>query len=59
VEKETMPPQLKKGKKWDGRSRISNEQYRKNYDEIFKKKKEEEEQDQHGWSADVEFDQGR
>jgi len=27
-----------KGTKWDGKSRVSNDQYRKNYDEIFKKK---------------------
>jgi len=27
-----------KGKKWDGKSRVSNDLYRKNYDEIFKKK---------------------
>jgi|TARA_R100000482_G_C5000903_1_gene91487 hypothetical protein len=29
-----------KGKKWDGKSRIVNDLYRKNFDEIFKKKKE-------------------
>ena len=27
------------GRKWDGRSRVSNEVYRKRYDEIFGKKK--------------------
>ena len=27
-----------KGIKWDGKSRISNEVYRKNFDRIFKKK---------------------
>ena len=27
-----------KGRKWDGKSRVSNDLYRKNYDEIFKKK---------------------
>jgi len=27
-----------KGRKWDGKSRVSNDEYRKNYDEIFKKK---------------------
>ena len=26
------------GRKWDGRSRPSNDLYKKNYDEIFKKK---------------------
>ena len=29
-----------KGKKWDGKSRVSNDLYRKNYDEIFKKNSE-------------------
>ena len=28
-----------KGRKWDGKSRVSNDTYRKRYDEIFKKKK--------------------
>ena len=31
-----------KGRKWDGRSRPSNDLYKKNYDEIFRKDKEEE-----------------
>ena len=26
-----------RGKKWDGKSRVSNDLYRKRYDEIFKK----------------------
>ena len=26
-----------KGQKWDGKSRVSNDLYRKNWDEIFKK----------------------
>ena len=26
-----------KGAKWDGKSRVSNDKYRKNFDEIFKK----------------------
>ena len=30
-----------KGKNWDGRSRISTEDYKKKYDEIFKKKTQE------------------
>ncbi len=30
----------KKGRRWDGRSRVSTPEYKKNYDEIFKKKKE-------------------
>jgi len=29
-----------KGPKWDGKSRVSNDLYRKNYDEIFKKNPE-------------------
>ena len=32
------PTKLKpRGRKWDGKSRVSNDLYRKNYDEIFKK----------------------
>tara|TARA_R100001126_G_scaffold10255_1_gene5024 strand:- start:305 stop:481 length:177 start_codon:yes stop_codon:yes gene_type:complete len=31
-----------KGRKWDGKSRISNEIYRKNFDEIFGKKEQDE-----------------
>ena len=27
-----------KGQKWDGKSRVSNDFYRKNFDEIFKKR---------------------
>jgi len=27
-----------KGTKWDGKSRVSNDLYRKNFDEIFRKK---------------------
>ena len=27
-----------KGRKWDGKSRVSNDKYRKNWDEIFKKR---------------------
>ena len=27
-----------KGQKWDGKSRVSNDLYRKNYDDIYKKK---------------------
>ena len=31
------------GRKWDGRSRVSNDIYRKRYDEIFRKDQGEEE----------------
>ena len=31
-----------KGRKWDGRSRIATEEYKNNYDEIFKKEKTDE-----------------
>ncbi len=34
-----------KGRKWDGKSRISTDLYRKRYDEIFKKKAEKEKLD--------------
>ena len=30
------------GKKWDGKSRVSNDLYRKNFDEIFGKKEQDE-----------------
>ena len=33
-----MKSKLKsKGRKWDGKSRVSNDQYRKNYNKIFRK----------------------
>ncbi len=38
-----MPMSKEKGRKWDGKSRISNDVYRKRFDEIFKKKKNKEE----------------
>ncbi len=31
---------VKKGFKWDGKTRVSNETYRKNFNEIFNKKEE-------------------
>ena len=31
-----------KGQKWDGKSRVSNDLYRKNFDEIFGKKEQDE-----------------
>ena len=33
---------MSKKEKWDGRSRVSNEVYRKNFDEIFGKKEQDE-----------------
>ena len=32
-----MASEKSRGRKWDGKSRVSNDLYRKNYDEIFKK----------------------
>ena len=29
-----------RGQKWDGKSRVSNDLYRKNYDDIFKKEQD-------------------
>ena len=36
-----MDNQKQTGRKWDGKSRISNDIYRKRWNEIFKDKKEE------------------
>ena len=33
-----MTEKNKKGFKWDGKTRVSNDTYRKNFDKIFKKK---------------------
>ena len=33
-----MAANKSKGRKWDGKSRVSNDLYRKNFDEIFKKR---------------------
>ena len=38
MEKKSKP----KGRKWDGKSRVSNDLYRKNFDEIFGKKEQDE-----------------
>ena len=35
-----MAADKSRGRKWDGKSRVSNNLYRKRFDEIFKKKKE-------------------
>ena len=36
-----MAANKSKGLKWDGKSRVSNDLYRKNYDDIFKKEQDE------------------
>jgi len=36
-----MAANKSKGQKWDGKSRVSNDLYRKNYDDIFKKEQDE------------------
>ena len=36
-----MAADKSKGLKWDGKSRVSNDLYRKNFDEIFGKKEQE------------------
>ena len=33
-----MASEKSKGRKWDGKSRVSNDTYRKNYNKIFRKK---------------------
>ena len=35
-----MAADKSKGRKWDGKSRVSNDLYRKNFDEIFGKKEQ-------------------
>ena len=35
-----MSEERESGRKWDGRSRVSNDQYKKNWNDIFKTKKE-------------------
>ena len=37
-----MAADKSKGLKWDGKSRVSNDLYRKNFDEIFGKKEQDE-----------------
>ena len=39
MERSLLMADKKKDNPWDGRSRISTDQYKKNYDEIFKKNK--------------------
>jgi len=38
MERDLLMARDKKGKQWDGRSRVSNDTYRKRFNEIFKKK---------------------
>ena len=40
-----MASEKPKGRKWDGKSRVSTDLYRKRYDEIFKKKTKKEKLD--------------
>ena len=37
-----MAADKSKGRKWDGKSRVSNDLYRKNFEEIFGKKEQDE-----------------
>jgi hypothetical protein len=41
-----MSKRKESGKKWDGRSRIPTDEYRKRYDEIFKKNTKKEKLDE-------------
>lgn len=41
MEKQKKKQAKSSGRKWDGRSRISNDTYRKRWNEIFGKRKEE------------------
>ena len=42
IGEKAMATEKNKGTKWDGKSRVSNDLYRKRFDEIFGKKTEEE-----------------
>ena len=44
-----------KGRQWDGKSRVSNDTYRKRYDEIFKKDKTVSELLQEGFEEEQEY----
>ena len=41
MERDILMSKDKKGRRWDGRSRVSTPQYKKNYDDIFKKEPDE------------------
>ena len=43
------------GRKWDGKSRVSNDTYRKRYDEIFKKEKTTSEVLEEGFEEEQEY----
>ena len=40
MERNLLMSKDKKGRRWDGRSRISTPKYKKNYDDIFKKEQD-------------------
>ena len=40
MERDILMSKDKKDRRWDGRSRVSTEQYKKNYDDIFKKEQD-------------------
>ena len=44
-----------KGRQWDGKSRVSNDLYRKRFDEIFKKEKTTSELLQEGFEEEQEY----
>ena len=41
MERDILMSKDKKDRRWDGRSRVSTKQYKKNYDDIFKKEQDE------------------
>ena len=41
MERDILMSKDKKDRRWDGRSRVSTPQYKKNYDDIFKKEQDE------------------
>ena len=41
MERDILMPKDKKDRRWDGRSRVSTPQYKKNYNDIFKKEQDE------------------
>ena len=40
MERDILMSKDKKGRRWDGKSRVSTPQYKKNYDDIFKKEQD-------------------